>query len=334
MARAWSLVARPVGLPTPDNFKLIELPREDLKPGEFRVRNSWLSVDPYMRARMNEITYAPCFQLGEPMYGSAVGEVIESANPDFAVGDKVYHSDGWRDESVVDPASGAKEGVAPFVLSQADIPEQVWLHNMGIPGGTGYFALFETARARSGDIIFVSAAAGAVGTAVVQMAKAKGMTVIASAGGSEKCERVRDLGADEVIDYKSGPILEGLQKTAPDGIDVYFDNVGGDHLDAALACARPHARFAMCGMIGVYNDNAPLTLRNARRIIQARIRLEGMYYGEYADQLSRFYADMGAMIRSGAVRSVETISEGLDSMPDAFLGLFAGRNIGKMLVKL
>ncbi|MBE1527993.1 hypothetical protein GGC65_002449 [Sphingopyxis sp. OAS728] len=334
MSRAWSLVRRPTGLPTAGNFELIDLPAVPLKEGEFRVRNTWLSVDPYMRARMEEIKYAPCFQIGEPMYGSAVGEVIETRNAAFKVGDRVYHSEGWREEAIVDPSLGAKEGVAPFVLPDLGVEEQVWLHNLGIPGGTGYFALFRTAGAKAGDIMFVSAAAGAVGSAVVQMGKARGMTVIGSAGGPEKCAFVKSLGADAVIDYKAGPVLESLREAAPEGIDVYFDNVAGDHLDAALACARPHARFAMCGMIGVYNENQPLELRNSRRIIQARIRLEGMYFGEFADELPVFYEDMGGMIARGEVRSVETVSEGIETMPEAFIGLFSGRNTGKMLVKL
>lgn len=334
MSRAWSLVRRPTGLPTEENFELKEFPDVPLQDGEFRVRNTWLSVDPYMRARMDEIKYAPCFQIGEPMYGSAVGEVVETRNDRFKVGDRVYHSEGWRELAVVNPSLGAKEGVAPFVLPDLGVGDQVWLHNLGIPGGTGYFALFYTAEAKAGDIVFVSAAAGAVGSAVVQMAKARGMTVVASAGGAEKCALVRDLGADAVFDYKAAPVLDSLRAAAPDGIDVYFDNVAGDHLDAALACARPHARFAMCGMIGVYNDNQPLELRNSRRIIQARIRLEGMYFGEFADELPKFYDDMGGMIARGEVRNVETVHDGLESMPSAFIGLFSGQNTGKMLVRL
>ncbi|HEY7004879.1 MAG TPA: NADP-dependent oxidoreductase, partial [Sphingomicrobium sp.] len=221
MPRAWHLKSRPQGTPTADNFELKEIELPPLGDGMIRVRNEWLSVDPYMRGRMNDVkSYVPPFQVGEPMDGGAVGEVVESNADGFAPGDTVLHMGGWRDEAVV-PARTATN--LPDLGAR---PEQ-FLGILGTTGATAYFGLLDAASAKEGDVAFVSAAAGAVGSAVVQIAKAKGMTVIGSAGGEEKCDYVRSLGADQVIDYRSGPILKSLAAAAPDGIDVYFDNVGG-----------------------------------------------------------------------------------------------------------
>ena len=329
MARAWQLTSRPQGIPNRDNAALADVALPELGDGMVHVRNRWLSVDPYMRGRMNDVkSYVPPFQIGEPMDGGAVGEVIESRDPGFAPGDKVLHMAGWRDEAVVPAASLNKLPAMPGVEPQA------FLGNLGLTGGTAYFGLLQAASARPGDIVFVSAAAGAVGSAVVQIAKAKGMTVIGSAGGPDKCAFVKSLGADEVIDYKAGPVVKSLIAAAPKGIDVYFDNVGGDHLDAALAVARKDARFAMCGMIDGYNSGEPTSLRYFMRIIAMRIRLQGFIYTDYLGQLGDFYKDMGAMMAAGQLKSRDTVVEGLDQTFDAFLGLFTGANIGKMLVRL
>jgi NADPH-dependent curcumin reductase CurA len=203
-----------------------------------------------------------------------------------------------------------------------------------VTGATAYFGLLDAAAAREGDVVFVSAAAGAVGSVVVQVAKAKGMTVIGSAGGPEKCAFVRSLGADHVIDYKSGPVLKSLASVAPDGIDVYFDNVGGAHLDAALALARNNARVAICGMIEGYNSAEPTTLRFAMRIIAARIRIRGFIVFDYFPRMAEFYREMGPWVADGTVKSKQTVVDGLEKTPEAFLGLFRGENIGKMLVRL
>jgi len=211
---------------------------------------------------------------------------------------------------------------------------QDFLGNLGVPGATAWFGLFDVAEAKECDIVFVSAAAGAVGSAVVQIAKAKGMTVIGSAGGSDKCDFVRSLGADAVVDYKAGPLLKQLAEAAPKGIDVYFDNVGGDHLDAALALARKDARFAICGMIEGYNEAQPTCLKFIMRVIAMRIRLQGFIYTDYMAKMGDFYRDMGGWVASGQVKSRDTVAEGLDNTLDAFLGLFSGANTGKMLVKL
>lgn len=329
MARAWCLKSRPSGMPALENFELAELPDAALGDGDIRVCNQWLSVDPYMRGRMNDVkSYVPPFELGKPMQGGAVGKVIESRRDGFAVGDSIFHMGGWRDEAVVDAS------LAPFKLPESGLPEESWLHNMGLTGGTAYMGLLKTAQAKEGDIVFVSAAAGAVGSAVVQIAKAKGMTVIGSAGGPDKCGWVMELGADACIDYKAGPVYRQLRAVAPMGIDVYFDNVGGEHLDAALASARNNARFAICGMIDAYNDGKPLELRYMMRLIVARVRMQGFIYTDFMADMPAFYADMGRMIAEGKVVARETVMDGLESMPDAFLGLFSGANIGKMLVRL
>ena len=328
MARAWHLMSRPHGLPTEDNFALKDIDLPAMGPGLVRVRNHWLSVDPYMRGRMNDVkSYVPPFQIDAPMEGGAVGEVVESQAEGYSAGDPVLHMAGWRDEAVLSAQALTK-------LPDVGVEPQAFLGNLGLTGGTAYFGLLEAASAKAGDIVFVSAAAGAVGSAVVQIAKALGMTVIGSAGGADKCEFVRSLGADEVVDYKAQPILKGLAAAAPEGIDVYFDNVGGDHLDAAFALARKDARFAICGMIEGYNDAHPAQLRYVMRIIAMRIRLQGFIYTDYMSKMGDFYRDMGGWIASGQVKSRDTVVEGLDNMPDAFLGLFTGANTGKMLVKL
>ena len=328
MARAWHLMSRPQGTPTHENFALKDIDLPPLGDGAIRVRNHWLSVDPYMRGRMNDVkSYVPAFQLGEPMEGGAVGEVIESKAEGFAPGDLVQHMAGWRDEAVVAARTANK-------LPDLGAPPELYLGVLGVTGMTAYFGLLDAASAKEGDVVFVSAAAGAVGSVAVQIAKAKGMTVIGSAGGPEKCQFVRSLGADHVIDYKAGPILKSLAAAASDGIDVYFDNVGGDHLDAAFALARNNARFSICGMIEGYNKAEPQAYRFIMRIIAARIRLKGFIVFDYFPRMGEFYAAMAPWLASGAVKPRETVVEGLESMPDAFLGLFKGENVGKMLVKL
>ncbi|WP_082797218.1 NADP-dependent oxidoreductase [Sphingopyxis granuli] len=338
MAKAWHLTRRPSALPTMEHFALRNLPDDPLQENQLRVRNLWLSVDPYMRGRMNDAkSYTASFQIDQPMTGGAIGEVVESRMEGFAPGDLILHMGGWRDGGVIGldmapfklPAEALAAGMAP----------QTFLHNMGLTGGTAWIGLLRVAAAKAGDTVFVSAAAGAVGSAVVQIAKAREMTVIGAAGGAEKCAWVRELGADAAVDYKAGPVLDGLagalESLGKPGIDVYFDNVGGDHLDAAFATANDFARFAICGMIDVYNDGHPQEMKYLIRAIPARIRMEGFIYtDQFFDCMEEFYADMGNLIASGAVTMRETVRDGIESAPEAFLGLFAGANIGKMLVRL
>jgi NADPH-dependent curcumin reductase CurA len=326
--RAWHLKSRPQGLPTMDNFELKEVPAGELQDGWVRVENKWLSVDPYMRGRMNDVkSYVPPFEVGAPMQGGAVGKVVESRSPNFAEGETVFHMLGWR-ESAAGPAEQFNK------LPPLPVEDHQWLGNLGLTGGTAYFGLLRAAQAKEGDIVFVSAAAGGVGSAVVQIAKAKGMTVIGSAGGAEKCAWVRELGADEVIDYKAEPIVPALMKAAPKGIDVYFDNVGGEHLDAAFAAARQNARFAICGMIEGYNTGSSHAFKYIMRIIAARITIKGFIYTDYLPEMADFYRDMGGWMAAGKVTGRETVRDGIEAMPDAFLDLFRGANIGKMLVRL
>jgi len=328
MARAWHLKSRPNGMPTADNFELKETSVSPVGDGQVRIRNQWLSVDPYMRGRMNDVkSYVPPFQVGEPLEGGAVGEIIESKADGLNAGDLVLHMGGWRDEAVVSARAVNK-------LPNLGLEPQKFLGVLGVTGATAYFGLLDVASAKPGDVVFVSAAAGAVGSVVVQLAKAKGMTVIGTAGGKEKCDFVRSLGADQVVDYREGPLLKSLGAAAPEGIDVYFDNVGGDHLDAAFALARNNARFAICGMIAGYNDPKPAEFRFIMRIIAARIRLQGFIVFDFQSRMDEFYREMGGLIASGAVKAQETIVDGLEKTPDAFLGLFKGENTGKMLVRL
>lgn len=321
-----------------DDFALREIPDGPLEKDQLRVRNLWLSVDPYMRGRMNDAkSYAASFQIDQPMTGGAIGEVIETTMHGFAPGDVILHMGGWRDGGII--GLDMMPNKLPAEALAAGMPPQTFLHNMGLTGGTAWIGLLRVAAARPGETIFVSAAAGAVGSAVVQIAKAREMTVIASAGGAEKCAWVKDIGADAAIDYKSGPVLPqlltALESLEKPGIDVYFDNVGGEHLDAAFATANDFARFAICGMIDVYNDAKPQEMKYLVRTIPARIRMEGFIYtDQFIDCMDEFYADMGGLIASGAVTIRETVHDGIEAAPAAFLGLFAGDNIGKMLVRL
>ena len=235
---------------------------------------------------------------------------------------------GWR-EAAAGPAEAFNK-VPPL-----PVEDHQWLGNLGLTGATAYFGLLRVAEAKEGDIVFVSAAAGAVGSAVVQIAKAKGMTVIGSAGGAEKCAWVRSLGADAALDYKAGPIVKLLTEAAPKGIDVYFDNVGGDHLDAAFAAARQKARFAICGMIEDYNTGSNHAFRYHHAGDRRRgSRCKGFIYTDYLPEMADFYRDMGGWIASGKVTSRETVRDGIEAAPQAFLDLFSGGNTGKMLVRL
>jgi len=304
MARAWHLMSRPQGLPTDENFALKEIELPPLADGMVRVRNSWLSVDPYMRGRMNDVkSYVPPFQIDQPMEGGAIGEVVESKAEGFAAGDRVLHMAGWRDEAVLDARALNK-------LPNLGAEPQTFLGNLGVTGATAYFGLLDVASAKEGEVVFVSAAAGAVGSAVVQIAKAKGMTVIGSAGGAEKCEFVRSLGADQVVDYKAQPVLKGLAAAAPEGIDVYFDNVGGDHLDAAFALAKMRARFAICGMIEGYNKAEPASFRFIMRVIAMRIRMQGFIVFDFQSRMDEFYRETGQLIAAGKLKSKETVVGG------------------------
>jgi NADPH-dependent curcumin reductase CurA len=324
------LKSRPVGLPTRDNFELATVDLRDPAPGEIQVKNLWMTVDPYMRGRMNDVkSYAPPFQLGEAMTGGAIGQVTASNDPAFKEGDLVSSQFGWR-EGFTAPANSVQK------LDPRGLPPQAFLGVAGMPGLTAYAGLLRIAGLKDGDVVFVSGAAGAVGSLVCQIAKAKGHKVIGSAGGPEKVAFLKSIGVDHAIDYKAEPDLTAaLARVAPDGIDVYFENVGGEHLEAALNAARLFARFAICGMISIYNATEPQPgPRNLALLIGKNLRMEGFIVSHHFDLLPKFIDDLSQWVREGKVKWQETVFEGIDKAPDAFLGLFSGENTGKMLVKL
>lgn len=329
--RAWTLVKRAEGLPGSDLFALRDFECAPLADGEVRVRNDWLTVGPAMRVRMSAQTrgYLAPYGLGEPIPGWAVGEVVASRSPDFKPGDRVLHQYGMRDFGQ-GPAAGFEK------LPSSGSPEH-YLNAMGSTGFVAYFGLFEIAEAKAGETLFVSAAAGAVGSTAVQIGKALGLKVVGSAGGSAKGERLREIGADAVIDYKSpGALEEKLAAAAPQGVDIYLDNVGGEHLDAALANANPNARFAISGMIGSYNEErVSETMHHLNRIVTQRIRIQGyLPYSDRPDLLGAFRQQMSAWIDNGIVRPWQEIREGLENVPQAIQDLFTGGFTGKPLILL
>jgi NADPH-dependent curcumin reductase CurA len=329
-SREIRLKSRPVGEPTAANFELATVTLPDPAPGQVQVRNSWMTVDPYMRGRMNDVqSYVPPFQIGEAMQGGAVGQVIASNDPAFKAGDAVQSFFGWR-EAFNAPAGAVQK------LDTHGLPPQAFLGVAGMPGLTAYVGLLKIAALKDGDVVFVSAAAGAVGQVVCQIAKLKGHTVIGSAGGAEKVAYLKEIGVDHVIDYKAEKDLTAaLAKAAPGGIDVYFENVGGAHMEAALMNARPFARFALCGMISQYNatDLGP-GIRGLIMAVGRQIRLEGFIVSSHTDMQEAFIRDMSKWIAEGKVKWRETVEEGVENAPAAFLKLFKGENLGKMLVKL
>ena len=325
------LASRPVGWPTPGNFELAESVVPPLEDGQIRVRNVVLSVDPYMRGRMSAAkSYAAPYVVGEAMTGGAVGLVEESRATGFAVGDHVLHGLGWREVAVLD-ASGAR------VVDVSAAPASAYLGVLGMTGLTAYAGLTRIAELQPGDVVFVSGAAGAVGGAVGQIAKALGASrVIGSAGSAEKVRHVvEDIGFDAAFSYKDGPVSRQLREAAPDGIDVYFDNVGGDHLEAAIGSLRRGGRVAVCGMISVYNDTEPSPgPRNLSRLIQTRGRIQGFLVGDHYDLAGEYARRAAGWLRSGELTSRETFVDGIEQAVDAFLGVLRGDNTGKMVVRL
>ena len=324
------LKSRPVGLPKRENFDFAAVELRDPGAGEVQVKNLWMTVDPYMRGRMNDVrSYAPPFALGEVMNGGAIGQVTASKDPGFKEGDLVQSQYGWR-EGFTAAASTVQK------LDPRGLPPQAFLGVAGMPGLTAYAGLLRIAALKDGDVVFVSGAAGAVGSLVCQIAKAKGHKVIGSAGGPEKVKFLKEIGVDHAIDYKAEKDLTAaVLAGAPDGFDVYFENVGGEHLEAALNTARQFARFAICGMISIYNATEPPPgPRNLAQLIGKNIRMEGFIVSHHFDLLPKFIEDLSGWVREGKVKWKETVFDGIDKAPDAFLGLFSGQNTGKMLVKL
>jgi len=329
-SREIRLKRRPVGLPKAEDFELASVALAAPQPGQVLVRNHWMSVDPYMRGRMyDRPSYVPPFGLGEALQGGAVGVVEESQSPGFSPGDLVESMFGWR-EAFVAPAGAVTK------LPKTSAPPQAFLGILGMPGMTAYGGLLEIGQPKPGDVVFVSGAAGAVGATVCQMAKIKGCEVIGSVGSDDKAAWLKERGADAAINYKTcGDLATALKAAAPKGIDIYFDNVGGDHLEAALEAAKPFARFVECGMISAYNDTTPKPApRNLIYIVGKSLRMQGFIVTQFMGLKDQFITDMTSWIAEGRLSWQETVVEGVENAPAAFLGLFTGANTGKMLVKL
>jgi NADPH-dependent curcumin reductase CurA len=329
-SREVRLKSRPVGMPKAGDFEVASIDLGAPGDGQVLVRNRYMSVDPYMRGRMyDRPSYVPPFQIGQPLEGGAVGEVVESRSPDFAPGDLVLSMMGWR-EGFVAPANTLEK-----LPKGSGVPDGAFLGVLGMPGLTAYAGLLEIGQPKEGDTVFVSGGAGAVGSVVAQIAKIKGCKVVASAGSDEKCAWLKSLGVDHAINYKNGNLLEQVRAAAPQGIDVYFDNVGGEHLEVALEVARPFARFVECGMIAQYNNEEPAPgPRNLIYVVGKSLKIQGFIVTQFASLRPQFIKDMTAWIGAGKLKWEETVEHGIDNAGNAFLKLFSGGNTGKMLVKL
>jgi hypothetical protein len=325
------LASRPTGWPTAENFDIVEVEVPQPGDGQLLVRNLVMSVDPYMRGRMNDAkSYAPPFQLGKPLQGAAVGEVVESRSPDFQPGDTVVHGLGWREYAVLDARHAAR-------IDSSVAPLGAYLNVLGMPGLTAYAGLVAVARLQPGDVVFVSGAAGAVGSLAGQIAKLRGAArVVGSAGSADKVRHlVEDLGFDAAFNYKDGSLTKQLAAAAPDGIDVYFDNVGGDHLEAALNVLNTHGRVAVCGMISSYNaTEGSAAPRNLPEIVKKRLLVQGFLVSDHENLRADFQREVGGWVAGAELVHRQTTVDGLRNAPDAFLDMMRGANTGKMLVNI
>jgi len=329
------LASRPDGEPTVANFRLVQAPLPTLRENQVLVRNHYLSLDPYMRGRMNDAkSYAVPQELDRVMGGGTVGEVVESKHANYKPGDKVVGMGGWQQYALVD-------GSTPGMLRKVDttrVPLSAYLGAVGMPGVTAWYGLMKICEPKPGQTIVVSAASGAVGSAVGQLAKAKGCRAVGTAGGADKCRYVvEELGFDACIDYKAHrdpkSLYNALKEATPDGVDGCFENVGGAVLDATLARMNAFGRIALCGMISGYNGE-PIPLQQPQLILQSRLRIEGFIVSEHMEVWPEALKELGTMVATGQLKYRETIAEGLESAPEAFIGLLKGRNFGKQLVKL
>lgn len=330
-SREIHLRQRPEGVPTADNFELVSEPVAEMKEGELLVKNLWMSVDPYMRGRMiDRKSYVEPYAIGKVLDGGAIGEVVESTNPAFPVGSKVAHMNGWREFFI-------SSGDNLQLLPESSVPEQAFLGVLGMPGMTAYTGLLTIGELKEGDNVFVSAASGAVGSIVCQIAKLKGCYVAGSVGSDAKADYLlTELGVDAVVNYKTTEDLQAdIARACPNGVDVYFENVGGAHLEAVLNVMNDHGRVAVCGMIDQYNAAAPVPgPTNLGQIIIRKLKLQGFIVTEHWAGYPAFVQEMSQWISEGKVSWKETVYSGIEKAPDAFIGLFTGKNIGKMLVKL
>jgi NADPH-dependent curcumin reductase CurA len=328
-SREIRLASRPKGIPTAANFTCARTELVSLGAQQVLVRNLFMSVDPYMRGRMNDReSYVPPFEIGKALAGGAIGEVMESRASEFKTGDAVVSNFGWREYFIASPQD-------LHLVSRAIQPLSVYLGALGMTGLTAWAGL-NLAEVKAGEVIYISGAAGAVGNVAGQLAKLRGCKVIGSAGSMEKVRFLREqCGFDIAFDYKTGPVVEQLKVEAPDGIDVYFDNVGGESLEAALSALRVHGRIIACGGISGYNEEKPRPgPSNLFNITTKRLTMRGMIVTDSLGRRGEFEQEVGGYLQSGKLKSKETVVEGLEQAEGAFIGLFAGNNIGKMIVKL
>lgn len=331
-SREIRLASRPVGEPSAENFELAETELAANPPADrLLVRNLYMSVDPYMRGRMREgRSYAAPFAIGEALTGGAVGEVVASSHPAFVPGDRVLHNYGWREYADVAGKGATK-------IDPAVAPVQSFLGVLGMPGKTAYVGLLDIGQPKAGETVFVSGAAGAVGSLVCQIAKLQGCRVVGSAGSEAKVAWLREkAGVDGAVNYREAKNLrKAIAAECPNGVDVYFENVGGEHLEATLSLMNDFGRIVACGMISQYNASEPAPgPRNLGLIVGRRLRIQGFIVSDHPERTADFYRDMAAWIGEGKIHWEETVVEGIENAPDAFLGLFSGENLGKMLVKL
>jgi NADPH-dependent curcumin reductase CurA len=328
-SREIRLVARPRGAPVPSDFELADVELGEPADGQVLVRNAYVSVDPYMRGRMNDVkSYVPPFQVGEPLTGAAVGQVIASRNDRFPEGSWVSHGLGWREVALLD-GKGAR------MVDPSLAPVSTALGVLGMPGLTAFVGIADIASVDEGDTVFVSGAAGAVGSVAAQLARLRGARVIGSAGSIEKVAWLEELGLDGVFDYKRSHTKHALRELAPDGIDVYFDNVGGDTLEAAIGALNLRGRIVACGSISRYNATEALPgPRNMFMVVTKRLRMQGFIVFDHNERYPAFLAEVAPRVADGTIRYRETIVDGIERAPEAFIGLLEGANIGKMLVRV
>ena len=322
------LASRPQGQVSPANFRLEEAPVPSIGDGQILVRNHYLSLDPYMRMRMEDVkSYAAPQEIGAVMVGGTAGEVIESKNPKFAVGDKVVGMMGWAE-------MGVSDGVGLRRVKDGPIPLSAYLGSVGMPGMTAWYGLTQIMQPKAGETIVVSAASGAVGSVVGQLARARGCRAVGIAGGPEKCAYVVDeLGFDACVDYKAGNLQADLKAATPGGIDAVFENVGGEIFDACVARMNPFGRIALCGLIAGY-DGEPMALNNLRNVLTMRLSMRGFIVSEHPEFWPQGLQELGELVASGKLKFRESVADGLAAAPEAFIGLLKGRNFGKQLVKL
>jgi NADPH-dependent curcumin reductase CurA len=323
------LASRPVGAVTEGNFRIVESPLPATAEGQLLVRNDWLSLDPYMRGRMSDAkSYAKSVNIGDVMVGGTAGEVIESRHPKFKAGDKVVGALGWQRFALTD-GTGLMKIDAPVA------PLSAYLGVLGMPGVTAWIGLLDIGQPKAGDTVVVSAASGAVGSVVGQIAKLKGCRAVGIAGGGAKCRHVvDDLGFDACVDYKAGNLAADLKAAVPGGIDVYFDNVGGEVLDAVLPNMNAFSRIPLCGLISQYSATEAYGVKQFRSLLVNRIRLQGFICFDRLDLWPQAMRELGGWLAGGKLKYRESVAEGLAAAPRAFIGLLKGENLGKQLVKL